>query len=91
MVTLPVLVSILAAGVTGSGLFGPTGAIVGVLAGSMVAWVWWSWSVPKWRRWALSRGAPADRLQRLAAMTLLVWPKGWIFERTEFRSKDSSN
>ena len=56
-----------------------------LLLGIILAWLWWSFAVPRWRRWALRRGAPADRLQKLAAATGLVWPKGWIFEKTEFK------
>jgi hypothetical protein len=66
----------------------PIGWVVGLFAGCAVAWLWWSWSVPRWRRWALGQGAAPDQLQRLAAATLLVWPKGSIFERTEFGPRD---
>ncbi len=56
--------------------------------GFVLAWSWWSLLVPLWRRWAIRRGADPDRLQKLAVMTGLVWPKGWIFEKTEFRYKE---
>jgi hypothetical protein len=54
-----------------------------VLVGAILAWPWWSISVPKWRRWALARGADADQLQKVGVRTGLVWPKGCIFEKTE--------
>jgi hypothetical protein len=97
VVNVPVLVIIALVGLVGDVLIGshlawgtslPIGWVVGLLAGCAVAWLWWSWSVPRWRRWALRRGAAPDQLQRLAAATLLVWPKGSIFERTEFRPRD---
>ena len=51
--------------------------------GAIVAWPWWSLTVPKWRRWALEHGADAEQLQKVGVLTGLVWPKGWIFEKTE--------
>jgi hypothetical protein len=59
-----------------------------LFVGFILAWCWWSFTVPRWRRWALGRGAPPDKLQRLAAQTGLVWPKGWVFEKTEFKVDD---
>lgn len=56
--------------------------------GFVTAWLWWSFSVPRWRRWALQNGAPADSLQKWAVLTGLVWPKGSFFEKTEFKLKD---
>ena len=93
----PVVVIIALVGWVGNAVIGsrqawatswPIGWVVGLLAGCAVAWVWWSWSVPRWRRWAIKQGAAPDQLQRLAAATLLVWPEGSIFERTEFRPRD---
>jgi hypothetical protein len=49
------------------------------------AWLWWSYFVPRWRRWALRSGADPVELQYLAECASLVWPKGSFFERTEFR------
>ena len=49
------------------------------------AWLWWSYFVPQWRNWAHRRGVDPEQLQYLAECTRLVWPKGSIFERTEFR------
>ena len=51
--------------------------------GVVLAWPWWSVSVPRWRRWALNRGVDAKQLQKAAVCTGLVWPKGWPFEKTE--------
>ncbi len=65
--------------------FFPVGAMTSVIVGSLVAWVWWSFSVPRWRRWALKNGAPEDKLQKWAVITGLVWRKGSIFEKTEFK------
>lgn len=96
MVNLPVMVIILCAAGIGALLAGLAGLIepalarwfwaivsIAVIAGSGCAWLWWSFAVPRWRKWALQNGAPADRLQKWAVATGLVWPKGWIFEKTE--------
>ena len=50
-----------------------------------VAWLWWSFTVPRWRSWIQEVGADNDETQRLAQMTGLVWRKGHPFEATEFR------
>ena len=50
----------------------------------ILAWLWWSFTVPRWRHWALKRGVDGDTLQRLAQSQQLVWPRGSFFERTEF-------
>jgi hypothetical protein len=99
VVNVPVIVIIALVGLVGDVLIGsrqawgmslPIGWVVGLLGGCGVAWLWWSWSVPRWRRWAIRRGAAPEQLQRLAAATWLVWPKGSIFERTEFRPRHGS-
>ena len=58
-----------------------------LIIGSLLAWVWWSYTVPRWRDWAQRRGANSDQLQKFAFRTGLTWPKGSLFERTEFRRK----
>ena len=88
LVTGPVLAIIGVVGLGGYAWFALTGLLIGGLVGCGVAWLWWSRTVPKWTRWALSRGASPDRVQRLAAATGLTWPRGWIFGRTEFGPKD---
>lgn len=54
--------------------------------GFIMAWLWWSYSVPRWREWALKQtGVNADELQKAAEVATLVWPKGHFFEKTEFK------
>jgi hypothetical protein len=64
---------------------------LGGLAGCLLGWLWWSASVPRWREWAKSIGADEEQTQRLGQRTLLVWPKGWFFEKTEFRRRKPTN
>lgn len=66
-----------------------TGPGIGLILFSLGFFLgWWSYTVPRWRRWALRKGAPADKLQTVAVITLLTWPKGWIFEKTESKIDD---
>jgi hypothetical protein len=67
-----------------SGIFTGSGLIFGFVLG----WLWWSYSVPRWREWALKQpGINPDELQKAAEVATLVWPKGHFFEKTEFRIK----
>lgn len=58
-----------------------------LLAGSVLAWLWWSYTVPRWRDWALNDGIERERLQKYAVRTGLTWPAGSPFEKTEFRKR----
>jgi hypothetical protein len=58
--------------------------VIGLLA-IPGAWLWWSYHIPQWRRWAHRRGADPVRLQELGEYSSLVWPHGSFFERTEIR------
>ena len=64
------------------------GILVLIIIGPLVGWLWWSFSVPRWRKWVLRNGVPEDKLQKWAVSTGLVWPKGSVFEKTEFRVKE---
>ena len=66
----------------------PRGWWLSLIAGFSLGWAWWSYTIPRWRRWALNRGVPADRLRRWAVAVGLTWPRGWVFERTESKMKE---
>jgi hypothetical protein len=55
------------------------------IGGFVLAWLWWAIIVPRWRKWAIRRGAPVQELHRLAVATGLEWPTGNIFEKTEIK------
>jgi hypothetical protein len=65
-----------------------TMALFGV--GFVLAWLWWSLSVPRWRIWALARGADPDKLQELGQRAGVVWPRGSFFEKTELPPRSRS-
>ena len=56
------------------------------LAGIAAAWTWWSFTVPHWRIWALQNIDNWPALRRQAIRAGLIWPDGWIFEKTEIKS-----
>src|SRR3569623_1739646 len=86
-VTVSVVALIVAGGAIGraNGYRNP-----GFLAGVALAWLWWSWQVPRWRDWVTARGAPVAAVQRLAVRTMLVWPKGSLMGRTALRRRDGT-
>lgn len=66
-------------------------SLILIFLGPLIAWLWWSFMVPRWRRWAHKRVVDPNKLQKLAVATALVWPKGSILEKTEFKLKDDDN
>ena len=87
VVNVPVMVCILGMSWLGNSLWGAVGAVGGVLAGAAVGWVWWAFMVPRWRAWAVAGVANPARLHRWAVGFGIEWPKGSVFERTEFRPR----
>jgi hypothetical protein len=75
--------AIVSAAITGSRVLGFVLLVVGFVAG----WLWWSYAVPRWRHWALRRGADPDELQKAAERAKLLWPRGHFLEKTEFPFK----
>ncbi len=65
--------------------------VIGMLGllflGFVIAWCWWSYMVPRWRVWAWQRVEDLHGLRVRAARAGLIWPKGHLFEKTEFRPR----
>jgi hypothetical protein len=57
------------------------------VGGFIMAWSWWSFSVPRWRVWAYERVSDIPRLKETAVAVGLTWPDGHRFERTELKSE----
>jgi hypothetical protein len=57
------------------------------IAGLVLAWLRWSFSVPRWRIWAFERVRDIPALKREAVAVGLTWPDAHFFERTEIKSK----
>jgi membrane protease YdiL (CAAX protease family) len=84
IISIPVLMIIIGFAIGGL-IISLKFALIFLVIGFILAWLWWAFMVPRWRQWALDQEVPAERLQSLAVVTGLVWPKGSIFERTEFK------
>lgn len=50
------------------------------------AWLWWSFTAPKWRLWALQNVVDWPPLEQSAIKSGLIWPRGSIFNLTEIKS-----
>jgi len=90
-VTLPVVLIMIAVVLVLRIFLGSNvGLVVGLFAGPGTAWIWWSFMVPRWRDWVIDNGLRAEDVQRAAKLTGLVWPRGFLFERTEFRRRNGT-
>ena len=53
--------------------FSPDYWIFFAAGGFIVAWLYWSYMVARWHKWALKKGVDQSQLSRLAIMTGLMW------------------
>lgn len=87
IVNIPALV--IMAGIVVFGLkIKPTVWWLFLIIGIITGWMWWSYTIPRWRRWAHERGASPNKLQRASVVTGLAWAKGSVFEKTEVKIDD---
>lgn len=83
MVTLPV-VSVIAFFGTLGWLWNGIGALlIGLAVGAVLAWPVWSLLMPRWRDWVEDQGLSGKDVERWAVATGLMWPSGFLLERTE--------
>jgi len=61
-------------------------SLAAFLCGFVLAWLYWSISLPKWRLWAYERVVDIPKLKRAAVDTGLMWREGHFFERCEIKS-----
>ena len=57
-----------------------------IIPSILLAWVWWSWALPKWRLWAVKRVDDIELLFNKAIQAQLMWPAGHFFQKTEINS-----
>lgn len=60
--------------------------VCGIFLGPLVAWVYWSFAITRWRIWAFSNVDDVHLLKERAIAGQLIWPDGSIFEKTERRT-----
>ena len=63
-------------------------SLAGLPVGFVLAWLWWSVTVPAWRLWAYERVDDIAALKEQAVAAGLTWPDGSAFERTEIKSQE---
>jgi hypothetical protein len=85
LVTLPILAIIAIGVVAGPAIFGSSPPGLGALIAAVLGWLWWSFAIPRWRRWADAQTGNPDAVQRLGQQTFLVWKRGSPFEKTEIK------
>jgi hypothetical protein len=60
------------------------GLALSLIIGGFLAWLYWSYNVPKWRTWAINKGVNPEQLKKWGQRTLLTWKDDSIFSKTEF-------
>lgn len=89
VVNAPVMVLLVGPGAAAHYLVGKIPIVVTAAAiGFVLAWLWWSVSVPRWRLWAYERVADIPQLKQRAVEVGLTWRDGSLFSRTEIKSAD---
>lgn len=63
--------------------------LISALIGFILAWVWWSFFVVKWKIWAYKNTPEKDwvKLTQEAIELKIMWEENSIFTKTEIRSK----
>lgn len=64
--------------------------LVAFACGFIVAWIWWSVSIFRWRLWAYERVQDIKHLKEAAVSVGLTWPDGHYFGKTEIKSEAQS-
>jgi hypothetical protein len=59
---------------------------MGFVLGFILAWLYWSIMITKWRLWAFENVCNVHELKERAVQEKLIWPDHSIFEKTEIRS-----
>ena len=89
VVNAPVMVLLVGPGAAAHYLVGKAPIVITAAAiGFVLAWLWWSVSVPRWRLWAYERVADIPQLKQRAVEVGLTWRDGSLFSRTEIKSAD---
>jgi len=57
---------------------------VAILSGFVLGWLWWSYTMPRWRRWAHQHGISPAQLQTYAVRAGLAWPAGTLLAKPSF-------
>jgi hypothetical protein len=61
--------------------------VIGIAAGVLLGWVYWSFMITKWKLWAFENVRNVHDLQRKAVEAQLIWNEGSFWEKTEIRNQ----
>lgn len=56
---------------------------IGFILGFVLAWLWWSFRIPKWKVWAFENVRNVHELKKRAIQEKLIWPDNTFFTKTE--------
>ncbi len=62
--------------------------IAGAVLSPLVAWLYWSFAITRWRLWAFDNVRNVHELKKRAIRENLIWPDGSFFEKTEIRNTE---
>ena len=65
--------------------------LAGIAMSISLAWIWWSFWVVLWKIEGLDKVKDVHLLYERAISGKLIWPRGHLCERTEFRFGDKAN
>ncbi|RTL13979.1 MAG: hypothetical protein EKK56_02880 [Flavobacteriaceae bacterium] len=46
-----------------------------LIAGTAIGWIYWSFSVKKWIKWALLNNVDSEKLYKIGIRNLLIWSR----------------
>jgi len=72
--TVPAIAGILLVPFLGLREFGPFLFLYYLLAGITLAWQWYSFALPAWKKWLVGKGVPQEAVDALTHHAGLVWP-----------------
>ena len=59
-----------------------------LIAGFITAWLWWRYTLPKWRAWNQRVGTSPETTEKLANWTLLTWPQSLPIEQANAENEE---
>ncbi|RKR85037.1 hypothetical protein BDD43_5293 [Mucilaginibacter gracilis] len=59
---------------------------IGIVASFILAWLYWSVMITRWRIWAFENVSNVNELKKRAVKEKLIWKDGSFFEKTEIRT-----
>ncbi|GAA0894537.1 hypothetical protein GCM10009122_42180 [Fulvivirga kasyanovii] len=71
MINLPIILA-MSVTVYMSGMFGVS-EFIGLMIGFLIGWVYWYFSIRRWKKWAIKRRVDESTLRKYGKRSLLTW------------------